>query len=98
MSGLFDEDPTRVGVAAFGDAAPLLFGAAGVFGRDEAEEGHELFGMFEATEGANFAHGDHGGDELEAFEGHKGVDEGFALPIIEEVEHCFFEFGDALFL
>jgi len=32
---------------------------------------------------------------LESFEGHEGFDEGFALPVLEELEHFFFEFGDA---
>lgn len=42
-----------------------------------------------------FGDGDHGGDEFESFEGHEGVDEGFALPVVEELEHGFFKFGDA---
>jgi len=52
--------------------------------------------MLESTEGSDFGDGDHGGDEFEAFEGHEGVDEGFALPVLEELEHFGFEFDDAL--
>ena len=82
VGGLFDEDPAGVGVSAFADAAPTLFFAAGVFGGHESEEGHEFFGMFETAEGSDFGDDDHGGDELEAFEGHEGIDEGFALPVV----------------
>lgn len=95
VGGLFDEDPAGVGIAAFGDAAPALLVSTGVFGGDESEEGHQFFRVFEAAEGSNFGDGDHGGDEFESFEGHEGVDEGFALPVVEELEHGFFKFGDA---
>jgi len=54
VGGLFDEDPAGVGIAAFADAALALAGAAGVFGGDEAEEGHEFFRMLKAAEGADF--------------------------------------------
>ncbi len=69
-------------VAAFTDPSTLLFVSAGVFSGNEAEEGHEFFGMFEAAEGADFADGDHGGDEFKSFEGHEGIDERFALPAV----------------
>jgi len=95
VGGLFDEDPAGVGIAAFGDAAPALLVSTGVFGGDESEEGHQFFRVFEAAEGSNFGDGDHGGDEFESFEGYEGVDEGFALPVVEELEHGFFKFGDA---
>ncbi len=78
---LLDEDPEGVGVAAFTDASAALFVAAGVFSGDKAEEGHEFLRVFEAAEGSDFGDGDHGGDELESFEGHEGFDEWFALPI-----------------
>ena len=94
VGGLFDEDPTGVRISAFADTSSTLLVAAGAFGGDEAEEGHELFGVFEAAEGSDFADGDHGGDELEAFECHEGVDERFALPVAQELEHRFFEPGD----
>ena len=55
-------------VSAFGDASLFLFVSTGVFRRDEPEEGHEFLGMLKAAEGANLADGDHGGDELKAFE------------------------------
>lgn len=84
VGGLFDEEPTSMGVSAFGDGALSSFAPAGVFPGDESEEGHEFFGVFEAAEGSDFGNGDHGGDELEAFEGHEGLDEGFALPLVEE--------------
>ena len=95
VGGLLDEDPASVGIPAFGNASTALFVSAGVFGGDESEEGHEFFGMFEAAEGSDFADGDHGGDELESFEGHHGLNEGFALPVLEKLKHGFFEFDDA---
>ena len=95
MGGLLDEDPAGVRIAALADASSLLAGAAGVLGGNEAEEGHELLGMLESTEGANFRHGDHGGDEFEPFEGHEGFDEGFALPVFEKFEHGVFDLRDA---
>jgi len=95
MDGLLDEDPAGVRIATLTNAAAALFIATGVFSGDEAKEGHELFGVLEATEGSNFTDGNHGGDELEAFEGHESVDEWFALPVAQELEHRFFEAGDA---
>lgn len=78
---LFDEDPAGVGIATFANSAPALFVTAGVFSRDETEEGHEFLRVLEATEGADFGDGDHGGDELKSFEGHEGFDKGLALPV-----------------
>jgi hypothetical protein len=40
MPGGFDEDPTQMGVAGFGDRAPDPIRAAGVFGGHEAHERH----------------------------------------------------------
>ncbi len=94
VGGLFDEDPAGMGVAAFANAASFLFGPAGVFGGDEAEEGHEFLGVLEAAEGSDFRYRDHGGDMLESFESHECVDEWLALPVVQELEHAFFEFGD----
>ena len=96
MGGLLDEDPAGVGISTFGDSTTALFVATGVFGGNEAKEGHEFFGMLKATEGSDLGDGDHGGDEFESFEGHHGIDEGFTLPVLEEVKHGFFELGDAL--
>lgn len=96
MCGLFDEDPAGVWIAAFADAATFLSGATGVFGRDEAEEGHEFFGVLEAAEGADFGDGDHGGNEFEPFEAHESIDEGLALPVLEEIEHGIFKGFDTL--
>ncbi len=91
---LLDEDPADVGIAAFANTSPALFVSAGVFSWDEAEECHEFFGVLEAAEGSDFRDSHHGGNELEAFEGHQSIDEGFALPVAEELKHGFFEFGD----
>ena len=96
VGGLLDEQPACVGVARFADRALAAFGAAGVFGRNETEKSHELFWMLEAAEGADLADGDHGGDDLEAFECHHGIDQRLALPVFQQVEHFGFEFVDAL--
>ena len=40
VPGGFDEHAPEMGVAGFGDRALRALGAAGVFGRDEADEGH----------------------------------------------------------
>jgi len=69
-------------IAAFADASFSFAGSAGAFGGDKSQEGHEIFGMLETTEGPNFGDGDHGGDEFESFEGHHCIDEGFALPVL----------------
>ncbi len=96
VSCLFDEDPTSVRVSTFGDPALSFTGSTGVFSGNEAQEGHEFLGVLKAAEGSNFRDGDHGGNELKSFEGHHGIDEGLALPVFQELKHCFFEFGDAL--
>lgn len=54
--------------------------------------------MFEAAEAADFRDGDHGGDELEAFEGHHGFDQWLALPVVEEMEHGGLDAFDALMM
>ncbi len=96
VGSLFDENPAGMGIAAFTDPALSFARATGVFGGNEAEVGHELLGVLETAEGADFRDGDHGGDEFEAFEGHHGIDERFALPVILELKHGLFESGDAL--
>ena len=53
-------------------------------------------GLKSQANGFDSTNGDHGGDERESFEGHEGIDEGFALPVAQELEHRFFELGDAL--
>ena len=50
------------------------------FDADQAQIGHELAGMSEAMDVAQFADGDHGGDELEAAKGHEGLDGGLEAP------------------
>jgi len=82
VCGLFDEDPTGVRITTFTDLSLSLAGATGVFSRDEPEEGHEFLGVFEAAEGSYFRDSDHGCDEFESFEGHHGIHEGFALPVV----------------
>ena len=98
VGGLLNEDPAGVGIAAFADAALPFGGAAGVLSRHQSEEGHELFGMFEAAEAADLRDSDHGSDELKALEGHHGFDERFALPVVEEVKHGSLDLLDALMM
>ena len=95
MGRLFDQQPTRVRISAFANTASTLFVSAGVFGRDQPQEGHELLGVFEAGERSDLGDRDHGGDKLEALEGHQGIDEGFALPIAKELEHFGLQLLDA---
>ena len=83
-------------ISAFGDSSLPFAGAAGVFSGNKAKEGHEFLRVLEAAEGSNFRDGDHGGDELKSFEGHHGINERFALPVLQELKHGFFEFFDAL--
>jgi len=58
-------------IAAFADASFSFAGSAGAFGGDKSQEGHELFGMLETTEGPSHsivpsvhAVGDVDGDEV----------------------------------
>src|SRR5436309_2329010 len=94
--GALDQEPPLVAVAATGDAAEALARAAGVLHADQAEVGHELAGMSEAVDIAQFADGDHCGDELEAAEGHEGLDSGFEAPGLQEREHGGFDTLNAL--
>lgn len=87
MFGAFGQEPTLVAVAAAGNGAQTLMGAAGGLGGDQAEVGHELARVLEAVDVAQFTDGDHGGDELEAAEGHEGLDGGFEAPGIQEQKH-----------
>ena len=93
---LLDEDPSGMGVAALANHALPFAATTGVLGGNQPEERHELFGMLEAAEGADFRYRNHGGNELEAFEGHHGINQRFALPILEELKHGFLKAGDAV--
>ena len=73
--------PAQVGVAALGDGTLFLFAARLVFAGREAEIAHELFGMGEANEVADFGDDHHGRDGLEAAQRHDGVHEGLARPV-----------------
>jgi len=94
VGGTLDEDPAGVTVAALGDPALPAFEGAGVFGRDQAEIGHELLGVLETTEGADLRDDDHRRDGFKSLEGHEGVDQRFALPGVEQVGHDLLEVGD----
>ena len=95
VGGAFDHDPARMAVTAFGDTSALGFASGGVFAGGEAEVAHELFGMGEADEVADFGYDHHGGNHLKAFEAHDGVDDGFATPVGVEAFHVIFVAGDA---
>ena len=76
----FDQRAASDGVAHFGDAALNSILAGGVFAGDQAKIAHELAGMSETVEIAEF--GDEGGgvEEGHATKGHQGFDDGFPTP------------------
>ncbi len=94
--GAFDEHPPAVAVAAFGDGALPVSGAAGVFSGNKPEESHEGARMAEAPQVSQLADDGHGGDFLEALAGHEGVDHGFPFPVFEQLFHAVDKSGDAL--
>lgn len=91
MLGAFGEQPADMAVAAAGDGAQALAGPAGVLGADQAQMGHELAGVVEAVDVAQFADGDQGGDPLEAAQGHEGLDGGLEAPGFQEGLHGGFD-------
>jgi hypothetical protein len=56
VPGGFDEDPTEVRVAGFGDGTLTALPAAAVFGRNQAGGGHELRGFGVASQISDFRH------------------------------------------
>src|SRR5207244_11263642 len=54
MPGRLDEDAAEMDIAGFSDRAAGLFGAAGVFGRHQAREGHDAWRGREPTRVAEF--------------------------------------------
>lgn len=98
VSGLLNEDPSCVRVAAFADAALSFASPTGVLRRDQPEERHEFLWVFESAEGSNLADRHHGGDQLKAFECHHGFHKRFALPVLQELKHRLFESVNALLM
>ena len=94
MLRTFNEHPSGVAVATFGDRTLLSFGSATLFAGDESEEAHELAWMLEAAEVSEFADDGHGSDFLETFAGHECIDGGFPFPGFQDGFHVFFEAFD----
>ncbi len=94
--GAFNEQPTGVRVAAFGDGALTAFRAAGGLGGHQAQVAHELTGMIEAGQGSKLGHSDHGRHDLKAFKGHQGINSGLESPSGEEIGHGGFAAGNAI--
>ena len=80
MRRAFSEQPALVAVATAGDGTEALALAAGIFRGHQAQVGHELARVLEAMDVAQFADGDHRGDQLKATEGHECLDGGFEAP------------------
>ena len=80
LPGGFDEGAAGDGVAGFGDAALAAFIARGVLAGNQAQIVHQLGGMGEAVEVAEF--GDEGGgvEEGESPQRHQSPDNGFPTP------------------
>jgi len=93
--GTFGQQPPLMGIAATGDAAQALVRAAGGLCGNQAKIGHELARMSKAVDVAQFANGDHGGDQLEAAEGHESLHRGFESPGFQESEHGAFNALDS---
>lgn len=70
-----------MGVAALGDGAEAARRTARVLARYEAEEGHELLGMNEASQVAEFGEYGDGGDEFEAAQGGDGGEQRLQPPV-----------------
>ena len=87
MLGTFNEDPSRMGVARFGDCSLATFVAAGRFTGNQPKIGHNLAGMIEALESPEFGNRYHCRKELEAFERHERIDSGFKSPTRKPVDH-----------
>ena len=79
--GAFDQGLAGVAVAGLGDAALTALPAAGIFARCEAEIAHELSGVIEAGQVAEFGDEGDGGEELYASQCLDGFDDGIEAPI-----------------
>jgi hypothetical protein len=66
MLSALGEEPALMAVATTGDFTQALARAAGVFGRDQAQVGHELARVCEAVDVTQLTDGDHGRDHLKA--------------------------------
>ena len=94
--GTFGEEPALMGVTATGDGPEVLARTAGMLGADQAQVGHKLAGMSEAVYISQLADGDHGGDQLEAAEGHERLDGGLEAPGFQQSGHGGFDAQDTL--
>jgi len=73
VPGSLDQGAASVGVAGLGDAASSLLAAARAFAGDEADEGHELAGVLEASEVADLRDEDDGGEGVPLDRGPEGL-------------------------
>ena len=96
MLGALGQEPALVSVAAAGDAAQVLLGAAGVFHADQSQVGHELTRVSKAVDVSQLADGDHGGYQLETAKGHEGLHGRLEPPGFQEREHGSFDALNAL--
>ena len=87
--GAFDEVSAGMTVAGLGDATLAALCATGVFGRCEAEVGHELPRVVEAGQVTEFGDDGDGGEELYTAQGLNAFDDGIETPLLR----LFLEFG-----
>ena len=69
VPGGFHQESAQVAVARFGDPTLAMLGAAGVLGRYQAQEGHELRRGRESAEVANLGDEGQRNEGLDSFEG-----------------------------
>jgi len=94
--GRFDEDTTSVFVAAFGDSTLTAAGATGVFGRNQAQIGHECARMFKTGEIADLGDEGDGRDEVQTLQAHQRLDQRVHAPVLTEFAQLGGDTLDAL--
>src|SRR5262245_51457623 len=92
-----------MGIASFGNAALLTTSPTGIFRGGEPQIIHELSGIIEACQVAQFGHRGHGDGELDTPQSLEGLDHGSQAPgvylLVEfefETAQTFRLFGDGL--
>lgn len=87
----FDQGASRMGIAGFGDGALSASLPRGILRRNQAQELHELSGVIEAGEVAQFRHRGHRHGALHAAQRLKRLDDRVQSPGFALVVACLFK-------
>lgn len=91
-----DQQSADATVSRARDRTTLRAVTAGEFGWDEAEVAHQLAGMLEASQIADFSHDGHSGEGIDAAQAHQRLNYGLPAPDISSLQDSGLKAFDSL--